>query len=141
MPEHRGQIKKYADKQVIFEEGDEGDDMYVVVSGAVRIYRRRDGRSIEYGTIKPGEFFGEMALFEENARSASAQAKGPTELKVIDAEAFISGVKDPLVWDVIKKLSQRIRDIDDRVEALSVQDQVRKEHVSNLLAHHRKTYY
>lgn len=141
MPEQKGQIRKYADKEMIFEEEEKGDAMYVVNTGGVRIFRRRSGRNIEYGTIRPGEFFGEMAIFSEHKRSASAQAKGATELQAMDAEAFSERVKDPLIWDVMQKLSERIRDIDDRVEALSVQDQVRKEHVSNLIAHHRKTYY
>lgn len=141
MPEQQGQTRRYLDKTIIFEEGDAGNSMYIVNTGSVRIYRRREGQNIEFGTIKPGEFFGEMALFTQQNRSASAQAKGDSDLQIIDAETFRHRVNDPVIWNVIKKLSERIKDIDDRVEALSVQDQVRKEHVSNLIAHHRKTYY
>ena len=141
MPEQQGQTRRYSDKAIIFEEGDAGNSMYIVNTGSVRIYRRREGRNIEFGTIKPGEFFGEMALFTQQNRSATAQAKGDTNLQIIDAETFKDRVNDPIIWNVIKKLSERIIDIDDRIESLSVQEQVRKEHVSNLIAHHRKTYY
>ena len=141
MPGQQGQTRKYSDKAIIFEEGDAGNSMYVVNTGSVRIYRRRGGRNIEYGTIKPGEFFGEMALFTQQNRSAAAQAKGDTNLQIIDAETFKDRVNDPIIWNVIKKLSERIRDIDDRIEALSMKEQIRKEHVSNLIANHRKTYY
>lgn len=141
MPEQQGQTRRYLDKTIIFEEGDADNSMYIVNTGSVRIYRRREGQNIEFGTIKPGEFFGEMALFTQQNRSATAQAKGDSELQIIDAETFKDRVNDPIIWNVITKLSERIRDIDDRIETLSVQDHVRKEHVSNLIAHHRKTYY
>lgn len=133
-------IRRYEDKQVIFEEGERGDRMYVVESGSVRIYRTRSGKNIEYGIIGPGESFGELALFAERKRSASAQAKGPTELQLIDIDNFLDRIKDPLVLNVIKKLSERIKEIDDRIEGLIVQDQVRKEHLSNLMTHSRRIY-
>jgi CRP/FNR family transcriptional regulator, cyclic AMP receptor protein len=140
MSEQSGNVKKFKDKEIIFEESDRGDVMYIVRSGYVRIYRRRDGQAIEYGIIGPGEFFGEMALFAERTRSASAQAKGETELELIDVDNFIGRVSDPIVWNVIKKLSERIRDIDDRIESLTMQDHVRKEHLSNLISHHRRIF-
>jgi len=136
----KGTVKKYEDKQVIFEEGERGDRMFVVESGYVRIYRTRSGKNIEYGIIGPGEFFGEMAMFAEHKRSASAQAKGKTELQIIDVDNFLSRVNDALVLNVIRKLSDRIREIDDRIEGLIMQDQVRREHLSNLIAHSRRIY-
>ena len=140
MQRSQGEVKKYNDHEVIFEEGDRGDTLFVVKSGYVRIYRRRNGKTIEYGIIGPGEFFGEMALFAEHTRSASAQAKGEIELEMVDVDSFIGRVSDPLVWSVIKKLSERILEIDDRIEALTMQDHVRKEHLSNLMSHHRRIY-
>jgi CRP-like cAMP-binding protein len=141
MLKQQGQTRRFLDKTIIFKEGDIGNSMYIVNTGSVRIYRQREGRNIEFGTIKPGEFFGEMALFTQQNRSATAQAKGDTDLQIIDAETFKGRVKDPIIWNVITKLSERIRDIDDRIEALSVKEQVRKEHINNLVAQHRKTYY
>lgn len=140
MSERKGIIKHLEDKEMIFSEGEKGDSMYVVESGYVRIFRKRSGRDIEYGIIGPGEFFGEMAMFAEHTRSASAQAKGETTLQVVDVENFIARVKDPLVWNVIRKLSERILEIDDRIEGLITQDQVRKEHLSNLISHSRRIY-
>lgn len=140
MSPDKGTVKKYEDKQTIFEEGEQGDRMYIVVSGYVRIYRTRSGKNIEYGIIGPGEFFGEMAMFAEHKRSASAQAKGTTELSIIGVDNFLNRVNDPLVLNVIRKLSERIRDIDDRIEGLIMQDQVRKEHLSSLMTHSRRIY-
>lgn len=140
MSPDKGEVKKYADKEIIFEEGDRGNKMYVVVSGYVRIYRTREGKNIDYGIIGPGEFFGEMAMFAEHKRSASAESKGMTELSIIDVDNFLGRVRDPLVLDVIKKLSERIRDIDDRIEGLIMQDKVSKEHLSSLITHSRRIY-
>jgi CRP-like cAMP-binding protein len=57
--------------QAIFAEGDPGDQMYAVIEGEVEIARQ--GRSL--GVIQPGGVFGEMALIDHQARSASAVAK------------------------------------------------------------------
>jgi len=73
-----------------------------------------------------------MALFGDAPRSASAQADVETQLQVVDKDAFLSQVREPVVWTMLEKMSERIRQVDDKVEDLSVQDQVRKEHLGSL---------
>ena len=127
-----GVPRVYADGDVIFAEGARADEMYVIRSGKVRIFRDQGGKQTTLATLKPGEFFGEMGMFEGKPRSAAAQAIGPTEIQVIDPDAFKRMTGDPLVWDVLKKMSARIRDVDDALEKLSIQDTVRREHLANL---------
>jgi CRP/FNR family transcriptional regulator, cyclic AMP receptor protein len=59
---------------VVFEEGDDGQSMYVVVQGSFEVYRRVDGQHIDIADIGPGEHFGEIALLASRPRTASVRA-------------------------------------------------------------------
>jgi CRP-like cAMP-binding protein len=61
--------------QVVFREGDASDTCYVVSSGHARAIRSHtDGRSITLATFGPGDFFGELAMFDDERRSATIEA-------------------------------------------------------------------
>jgi len=68
--------RQYRDSEAVFSYGEPGLGMYFVLSGSVEIFL--DDQSL--ATIEPGEFFGEVALFGEETRTASARVKGETEL-------------------------------------------------------------
>lgn len=137
MLEVKGTIKKYKSGEYIFKEGDEGREMYIIRSGEIKIFREREGRIVVLTTLRAPEFFGEMALLENKPRSASAQAIEDSELEVIDLNTFTSFINAPLVWTILKKMGERIREVDDKLEELSLRDQVRKEHLSSLLTQKR----
>jgi CRP/FNR family transcriptional regulator len=139
MLEEHGRIKNYKDREVIFKEGDRGQEMFLVRSGKVKIERSSKEKPVTLATLGIGEFFGEMALFGDHMRSATAQAVGDTELSIVDKETFMSFIKDPVIWTVIERMSERIREVDDKLEALIVQDDLRKDHIASLLAN-RSTY-
>lgn len=80
--------EEFADGQVIFAEGANGDWMYVVESGEVEISRMVNGRRIVIETLKPGDLFGEMAYIDKTPRSATATAKGTTEVGIVDRQFF-----------------------------------------------------
>ncbi len=132
MLEEHGTVKRYGAGELVFGQGQPGDAMYIIQSGMVEIYRDADGKETKLTTLKAGEFFGEMALFASKPRSASARAVGATELQVIDKATFKDIIKEPVVWEMLDKMSERIRQVDDKIEELSVQDQVRKEHLGTL---------
>ena len=137
MLEEHGRLRALQDGEKVFAQGEPGNEMYIVRSGMVEIYRVRDGREIPLTNLGEGEFFGEMALFDESPRSASARAKGDTELQVIDKDTFSSFITEPIVWTILENMGKRIRQVDDKIEELSVQDQVRKEHLSSLSTQRR----
>ena len=78
----------FTDGQVIFAEGANGDWMYVVESGEVEISKSVDGRRIVVETFYPGDIFGEMSYIDKMPRSATATAKGTTEVGIIDRQIF-----------------------------------------------------
>jgi CRP-like cAMP-binding protein len=77
--------------QRIFQEGEPGDAMYFIASGAVRI-EKRTGASADaaktLAVLEPGDYFGEMALFDQQPRSAAAVATGATELFRLSTASF-----------------------------------------------------
>lgn len=115
MLEEHGELKEYSAGENIFIEGDEGKQMFVVQHGAIEIYRERDGQHGTLATLKPHEFFGEMAFFGDSTRSASARATEDSEILVIDQATFESFINEPVVWQVLEKMSQRIREVDDKL--------------------------
>src|SRR5689334_25434846 len=72
---------------IIFKEGAQGDKMYLILSGAVRISRQVPGMGEEaLAVLRPGNYFGEMALIDDSPRSADAKAHETTEVFVIRKE-------------------------------------------------------
>ena len=82
-----------ADGAVVFEEGSRGEGLYFVSSGQIRISKKiAGGKSKDLAVLGPGDCFGEMALVETIARSATATALGPTtafELARADLDRFL----------------------------------------------------
>jgi len=119
-------IKKFPAGSIIFEEGDYGHEMYIIRSGEIEIYRSRDTGQTILAKLKHGDFFGEMAVFTGMTRSASARTLTECELQIVTKGTFDQLVKEPVVWRMLQKMSDRIRDFDDKVEDLLVEDQLKK---------------
>ncbi|HEX2085677.1 MAG TPA: Crp/Fnr family transcriptional regulator [Solirubrobacteraceae bacterium] len=67
--------RRFAPNQVIFREGDESDTCYIVASGHARALREHsDGRTIALARFGPGDIFGELAMFDNERRSATVEA-------------------------------------------------------------------
>lgn len=81
--------KNFADAQLIFKEGDPGDGLYMVKSGTVEISAEvSNGHRQVLSALPPGEIFGEMAVLDEQPRSACASARGDTSVYFVPREPF-----------------------------------------------------
>lgn len=111
--------KKYKKGEVIFRQGDIGDCMYVVQKGEVEALAESDGKELRLRTMGPNEFFGEMALFEKEMRTATIRATRDTRVLTIDKKSFLGGIhEDPsLAYRIVETMSHRIRDLTDRLAA------------------------
>ena len=109
--------KKYDPGEIIFRSGDSGDCMFVIQSGEVEALAESDGKQIRLRTMGPNDFFGEMALFEKEVRSATIRAVKPTRVLTIDKKNFLGGIhEDPsLAFRIVQTMSHRIRDLTDRL--------------------------
>ncbi|MBI4611644.1 MAG: cyclic nucleotide-binding domain-containing protein [Candidatus Rokubacteria bacterium] len=77
--------------QVIFRQGDPGDDVYVVISGEVEVIRESPGAGEHVeARLGPGDFFGEMALIRTAPRMATVRAQTPLDVMVMRRGAFLS---------------------------------------------------
>lgn len=105
-------IQPYQAGEQVFQEGDIGKEMFVVVSGSVEIYRQtpEGGRKV-LATLSSGEMFGEMALVAEGRRFASARAAADdTRLVCIDQARFVYLVSQQPAFalSVIRMMAQRL---------------------------------
>jgi CRP-like cAMP-binding protein len=109
--------KEYEKGEVVFRRGDSGDCMYVVQQGEVEAIAETDDGDLLLRTIGPNEFFGEMALFDRETRSATIRTTKPTRLLTVDKKNFMRGIhEDPsLAFRVVQTMSGRIRDLTDRL--------------------------
>ena len=75
--------------QILFREGDHGDEMFLVRAGSIVVSKAVTGRIEQVlARMGPGDFFGEMALFDRSARSATIQADTEVTLLVLDRDAL-----------------------------------------------------
>src|SRR5438270_5749563 len=97
--------------QVLFEEGAEADDLFVVKKGRIAIGRRSvDGRESLVAMMVEGDLFGDMPLFDDGERSASARAlERSTVLQIPYGPVRAVLDDDPhLLWNVVSLLAQRL---------------------------------
>ena len=109
--------KEYKDGEVIVRQGEAGKCMFVIQSGEVEAIAEVDGRELRLRSMKANEFFGEMALFEHEIRTATIRAVGSARVLTIDKKNFLGGIhEDPsLAFRIVKTMSHRIRDLTDRL--------------------------
>lgn len=112
--------KRFNKGDVIFHQGEEGNDLYQILEGSVGIYISYDGREKQQiAQIPKGQFFGEMAVIEGYPRSADAIAleDGTTvmEISTSDLNAFFE--KDPdSITQIMQVLSKRLRELTDQYD-------------------------
>lgn len=106
-------IRDYSRSEVIFEENANGDEMYIVHSGSVRLFTRGDnGESVTLATVGEGGFFGEMTLIDRSPRSATAVAEEDTRLIALDRAKFLYMIQQQpmFAFKIMSVLCRRIRD-------------------------------
>lgn len=117
--------KKYKKGEVICRQGDVGDTMFVIQKGEVEALAELEGRELKLRTMGPNEFFGEMALFEKEVRTATIRATKKTRVLTIDKKNFLGGIyEDPsLAFRIVETMSHRIRDLTDRLASYTGGDE------------------
>ncbi len=115
-----GQV--YKDTEIIVKQGEPGNCMYVVQEGLVEIVGEADGYEVQLAVRGKGEFFGEMAIFEQEVRSATVRALGETRVLTIDKKNFLRRVyEDPsLAFHLAQVMSARIRELSKEVTLLQI---------------------
>jgi len=106
------EVSTYHDGEVVIREGDRGEELFIVLTGSVKVSR---GES-HLVTLKPGDHFGEMALVRSQPRSASVFSELDTELMVIRRSDFFDILRNEhqlavkLLWQFLGVLADRLAD-------------------------------
>jgi CRP/FNR family transcriptional regulator, cyclic AMP receptor protein len=117
--------RSYPKNSVILFEDDPGDALYVVATGTVKVVLiGEDGREVILSVLGPGDFFGEMALIDDEPRSAHVIAMEDSNLYVLRREDFQSCLKlqPGIALALLKELSRRLRRVDEKVGGLVLLD-------------------
>jgi CRP-like cAMP-binding protein len=112
--------REYCAGDVLFREGEHGEDMYVIQSGLVQIRKRVGADERPLATLGRGEFLGEMAILNGKPRTASAVVLEDARCLVIDAatlEQMISNNAE-IALRLVKKLARRLDSADELIQIL-----------------------
>jgi CRP/FNR family transcriptional regulator, cyclic AMP receptor protein len=108
----------------VFHEGDDSDACYIVRSGDLRVTREHsDGRAIALATLSSGDFFGELAMLDGGARSASVETLSDAELLALPAMDMrrVIAAHGEIAAKLIVALTRRLRETNERVARQSFQ--------------------
>ena len=114
-------LKRFNKGAVLFSEGDEGEEMYIIRSGKVAIKKRVPHGEIVVAVLEKGDFLGEMAMLEHIPRTASAEMVEDGDLIVIGSDVFGEMVKSnpEIAVRMLRKYSLRLRETTKQVEELA----------------------
>jgi CRP/FNR family cyclic AMP-dependent transcriptional regulator len=112
--------KVYQDAEVMVRQGEVGDCMYVIQDGQAEVVMEKDGEETRLAVLGEGDFFGEMAIFENEVRMATVRAVGQARVLTVDKKTFLRRIhEDPsLAYRMVQTLSGRIRDLNAEVVRL-----------------------
>lgn len=116
--------KKYAPGQVVISEFEPGDTFYLIQRGSVQLMKYVNGTEKNLDILKPGEFFGEMAILDNSPRSATCMAKTSVKCLEFSKENFESIVTGNavLALNLLKLFCKRIYDQRRRFKILAIKD-------------------
>src|SRR3954451_456679 len=116
--------RSFEPQEVIFREGDDSDTCYIVRSGHARALRQHgDGRTITLANFGPGDIFGELAMFDDERRSATVQALDALETIAIPGSAMrgLLGRHPEIAVKLVIALGRRLRAANERLSRQSFQ--------------------
>jgi CRP/FNR family cyclic AMP-dependent transcriptional regulator len=117
--------KRYPKDTVVFFENEEGDFFFTILEGRIKVtILGDDGREVILSILGPGDFFGEMALLDNETRSATAIAVEESELLSLHRNDFQSVLNDnkSITSALIRVLSARLRRANHQISTLALLD-------------------
>ena len=103
-------VREMAPAEMLFHEGDPGNDLYVVVDGELEVLMGEGNNELLLNILREGEYFGEMSLVTGEVRSASVRARTPSTLLSMSRAQFIDLIRrhPELATSLVRVLSQRL---------------------------------
>lgn len=111
--------KLYQNGDTIIRQGEVGNCMYVIQQGQVEVLLRKGDADVRVAVLGEGDFFGEMALFDQEVRSATVRARGEVWVLTLEKKSFLRRIhEDPsLAFRMLEKMSRRVRELNASLNA------------------------
>ena len=105
--------KVYHDGEVIIQEGEVAESLFVIQEGRAEVLVEKDGREVRLRIAESGEILGEMAVLERGRRSATVRALGEVRVLTVDKKIFLRRIsEDPsAAFRMLEDLSARVREL------------------------------
>ncbi|RPJ77911.1 MAG: Crp/Fnr family transcriptional regulator [Alphaproteobacteria bacterium] len=139
-------VREYEDGELIFKEGDEGRDLYIIQDGGAVIKKKTAVGEVTLAEFSRGDFFGDMALLQDIPRFASSYSKGKSKILILQPGGFLLKIRrDPtFAFEMIQQLSSRLKLTSERFLEAVTSGEVSKETAHDILVsaetvHLRKT--
>ncbi len=128
-------VRSFGPGEVVFREGDNTHEMYVVCDGEVEVVKQAEKGEMVLAVLRKGDFLGEMSLLDSLPRSATARTRGVTKLLCIQPGGFLLKIRrDPtFAFELMQALSRRIRNVNERLASQLSDDRVALEKVRKIL--------
>ena len=112
--------KDYREGEIIVRQGELGDCMYVILEGRVEVLIESENHQVKLNILGKNEFFGEMAIFDHEIRSATVRALGPARILTVDHKNLLRRIhEDPsLAYHLLQVMSDRVRRLSGEVAEL-----------------------
>ena len=109
--------KVYSEGEVIIQQGDKGNYIYVVQDGQVEVVKEVDGVYLQLEVLGKGDIFGEMAVFDHGVRMVTVRVVGAARILTIDPKNFLRRIhEDPsLAYHLLQVMSGRVRLLGEHV--------------------------
>lgn len=116
------QQRDYADGELIVAQGAPSDYVYRIRSGEVEVFSELEGQEVVLGSMKEGDFLGEMGIIEGQKRSASARAKGPVAAELLERSEFFRLISEDTSAAslLITRLGDRLRAVSEKLAQAEV---------------------
>ncbi len=117
-------IKSCKTGDIVFEEGSQGREMYIIQEGTVGVYKKTPEGEIELARIEKGGVIGEMSLLDNMPRSATVKCLEPSKFLVVNERTFQTASKSMPMWltSIIRIVVSRLRDANKRVDQAILRD-------------------
>ena len=123
--EHSSTSETYSKNTVVIQENEPADALYVIESGRVKVYcSDKNGKEFIMNSLGAGDYFGELALLDDSARSASVRTVEPCKFRIVKKEDFSKVLSDNpgITQQLLGNLAARVRKLTTDVKNLALQD-------------------
>ncbi len=117
--------RSYPKNTVIINENDVADSLYVIESGKVKVYcSDKNGKEFIMNTLSGGDYFGELALLDDDRRSASVRTMEKADFCIIYKQDFnqVLDQHPNIAKTLIRNITRRVRALTEKVKSLALQD-------------------